>query len=193
VNLLRESAVVDHAAHGLPGLVSIHGVRYTTARHSAAEAVDAVFRTRGSLQAPGSRTDQTPLEGGDIARVSAFIADAGRRHPGVPGPILDRLVRTYGTHYERLLAIADEMPQLAAPLGRQCDVTGLEIAYAARQEMAVTLADALIRRTEAGSAGHPGDDAIERAAEVMATELDWDNRRRHAEIDQVQAFYKLPQ
>jgi glycerol-3-phosphate dehydrogenase len=192
VNLLRETAVVDHAAHGAPGLVSIHGVRYTTARHSAAEAVDAIFRTRGSVQAPVCRTDQTPLEGGNIARVSAFIADAVRQRPDVPGPVLDRLVRMYGTHYGRLLAIADESPQLAAPLGRRCDVTGLEIVYAARQEMAVTLADALIRRTEAGSAGHPGDDAIERAAEVMAGELGWDDRRRKAEIGDAQAFYKLP-
>jgi glycerol-3-phosphate dehydrogenase len=193
VNLLRETAVVDHAALGAPGLVSIHGVRYTTARHSAAEAVDAIFRTRGALQAPVCRTDQTPLEGGDIARVSAFIVDAIGQRPDVPGPVLDRLVRTYGTHYRQVLAIANETPPLAAPLGRQCDVTGLEIAYAARREMAVTLADALIRRTEAGSAGHPGDDAIERAAQVMAAELGWDDQRRQAEIDQVQAFYKLPE
>jgi glycerol-3-phosphate dehydrogenase len=192
VNLLRESAVVDHGAHGAPGLVSIHGVRYTTARLSAAEAVDAVFRSRGPLRPPACRTDQTPLEGGGIARVSAFIADAARQRPDVPGAVLARLVRTYGTHYGRLLAIADETPQLAAPLGHQCDVTGLEIAYAARQEMAVTLADALIRRTEAGSAGHPGADAIERAAEVMAGELGWDDRRRKTEIDDAQAFYKLP-
>ena len=34
--------------------------------------------------------------------------------------------------------------------------------------MALTLADALIRRTEAGSAGHPGADAVEAAATLMA-------------------------
>jgi glycerol-3-phosphate dehydrogenase len=193
VSLLRESVVVDHAAHGVPGLVSIHGVRYTTARHTAAEAVDAVFRTRGTLRPPSCRTDQTALEGGHIARVSAFIADAGRRYPEVPGPVLARLIHTYGTHYDRLLALAGQMPQLAAPLGRTCDVTGLEIAYAARQEMAVTLGDALIRRTEAGSAGHPGDDAIQHAAEIMSAELGWDDARKRSEMDTVHAFYKLPE
>ncbi len=35
VKLLRESQVVDHSRHGLPGLVSVFGVRYTTARHTA--------------------------------------------------------------------------------------------------------------------------------------------------------------
>jgi glycerol-3-phosphate dehydrogenase len=192
VTLLRESAVVDHAAHGTPGLLSIHGVRYTTARDTAAEAVDAVFRARGVSQPPACHTDQTPLAGGGIARVSTFIADAERKRPDIPGPVLTRLVRTYGTNYGRLIGIAEAAPHLAAPLGASCDVTGAEIVHAAREELAVTLADALIRRTEAGSAGHPGDDAIDRAAEVMATELGWDDRRRQAEIDGVQAFYRLP-
>ena len=81
---------------------------------------------------------------------------------------------------------------MAAPLGEACDVTALEIAYAAREEMAVTLADALIRRTEAGSAGYPGADAVSRAAAVMAAELGWDEARRQREIDAVETFYRLP-
>jgi glycerol-3-phosphate dehydrogenase len=193
VRLLRESTIVDHAAHGTPGLVSIHGVRYTTARDTAAEAVDAVFRARGINEPPACRTDQTPLAGGGMARVSTFIADAVRQRPDVPGPVLTRLIRTYGTNYGRIIAVAETAPHLAAPLGAGCDVTGAEILYAAREEMALTLADALIRRTEAGSAGHPGDDAINRAAEVMAAELGWDERQRRAEIDEVQAFYELPE
>jgi glycerol-3-phosphate dehydrogenase len=47
VQLLRESRVVDHSKHGLPGLVSMFGVRYTTARQTAQEAVDAVFHVLG--------------------------------------------------------------------------------------------------------------------------------------------------
>ena len=39
--------------------------------------------------------------------------------------------------------------------------------------MALKLSDALIRRTEAGAAGHPGTDAIERAAAIMAR-AGWD-------------------
>ena len=69
----------------------------------------------------------------------------------------------------------------------------MEIAYAAREEMAVTLADALLRRTEAGSAGHPGADAVSRAADVMAAELGWDSARRQSEIDAVEVFYRLPE
>ena len=192
VTLLRESTVVDHAAHGAPGLVSIHGVRYTTARHTAAEAVDAVFRVLGHSRPPACQTDRTPLEGGAIARVADLIAAAQREHPDVPGDVLARLVRTYGTNYVRLLRVAESAPQLAVPLGQACDVTGVEIAYAAREEMARTLADALIRRTEAGSAGHPGRDAVSQAANVMAAERGWDEARRLAELADVEAFYRLP-
>jgi glycerol-3-phosphate dehydrogenase len=192
VTLLRESAVVDHAAYGTAGLISIHGVRYTTARFTAAEAVDAVFRARGTRTPPASRTAETPLRGGDIPRVSAFIADAARRHPEVPPAVLARLIRTYGTDYGCVLQLATEAPHLAVPLGERCDVTALEIAYAARKEMAVTLADALLRRTEAGTAGHPGDDAIARAVDVLATELGWDERRQQIEKDTTAAFYRLP-
>jgi glycerol-3-phosphate dehydrogenase len=192
VTLLRESAVVDHGAYGAPGLVSIHGVRYTTARHTAAEAVDAAFRALGHARPPACRTDHTPLHGGAIPRVAAVIADAQRTYPDVPASVLTRLVRTYGTEYPRLLARTAREPHLAAPLGMRCEVTALEIAYAARQEMAVTLADALVRRTEAGSAGHPGEDAVSQAADVMAAELGWDASRRQAEIADVEAFYRLP-
>ena len=52
VRLLKESHVVDHRRHGLAGLVSVFGVRYTTARHTAEQAVDAVFRSMGHATRP---------------------------------------------------------------------------------------------------------------------------------------------
>jgi glycerol-3-phosphate dehydrogenase len=100
-----------------------------------------------------------------------------------------RLVSTYGTEYARVLHLARETPALGAPLGRACPITAAEIVYAARHEMALTLADALIRRTEAGSAGHPGDDAVQAAATLMAAEHGWDEGRRREEIGAVHNFY----
>lgn len=192
VSLLRESAVVDHAGLGSPGLISIHGVRYTTARDTAAQAVTTALGVLGRRRVAPSQSDRTPLQGGDMSRVADVITEASRAQPGVPTDVATRLVHTYGTLYPRVLALASRMPHLAHPLGKGCAVTGVEIAYAAHDEMARTLADALIRRTEAGSAGHPGDDAIAAAADVMAAERDWDLSRREAEIDAVQTFYRLP-
>ncbi len=193
VALLRESAVVDHAAHGAPGLVSIHGVRYTTARHTAEEAVNSVFRVLGHSTPPPCHTDHTPLWGGAISSVGAFVKhalDAGESP--VPPDTLARLAATYGTEYPRVLNIAREAPALGTAIGHHTHVTGAEIVHAARHEMAVTLADAVIRRTEAGSAGHPGSDALQRAAALMAWVHGWDARQMEGEIETVDAFYRLP-
>ena len=59
-------------------------------------------------------------------------------------------------------------------------------------EMALKLGDALMRRTEAGAAGHPGADAVERAAAIMARAHGWDEWRTRNEIAEVEAFYRLP-
>jgi len=193
VQLLRESRVVDHSQHGMPGLVSMFGVRYTTARQTAQEAVDAVFRVMGHETPPPCRTADTPLHGGSINRMDTFLrAVAQRDVDGIPPEALKRIATMYGTGYDRVLQMARDVPALAGPLGRDCDVIGAEILYAAREEMAIKLGDALIRRTQAGAAGHPGTEAVERAAAIMARAHQWDEWRMRNEIAEVEAFFRLP-
>ena len=193
VRLLKESQVVDHGRHGLPGLVSVFGVRYTTARHTAEQAVDAVFRSLGHATPPPCRTAETPLLGGSMSHVDNFLkAVLLRDVEGLSTETLRRIATTYGTGYDRVLQMARDVPALARPLGRGCAVQGAEIHYAARREMALTLGDAVIRRTEAGAAGHPGTDALERAAAIMARAHGWDEWRLRNEVAQVEAFYRLP-
>lgn len=193
VKLLKESRVVDHSRHGLPGLVSVYGVRYTTARQTAQEAVDAVFRTLGHATPPPCRTAETPLIGGSMNHVDNFLkAVLLRDVEGVPAETIKRIAATYGTDYDRVLQMGRDVPALSRPLGRECDVLGAEILYAARCEMAIKLGDALIRRTEAGAVGHPGADAVERAAAIMAHALGWDDWRTRQEVAEVEAFYRLP-
>ena len=52
--------------------------------------------------------------------------------------------------------------------------------WAAREEMAVTLADAVMRRTPLGALGYPGDAAAARAAAIVGDELGWTPERRRA-------------
>jgi glycerol-3-phosphate dehydrogenase len=191
VQLLRESAIVDHHGDGADGLVSMFGVRYTTARDTAARAVDAIC-ARLQRTAPPSATAITPVVGGDIDSRAALLRRAALCVNGSrPASTVERLARTYGSRFERVLEAIDDR-DLATPLGAACAVTVGEVVYAARHEMAITLADALIRRTEAGSAGHPGADAVMRAAEVLAREHQWNRTRVADEITRVDAFYRLP-
>jgi glycerol-3-phosphate dehydrogenase len=193
VRLVKESRVVDHHLHGMPGLVSMFGVRYTTARHTAQQAVDAVFRSLGHATPPPCRTAETPLHGGSIVHMDNFLrAVLVRDVAGMTPATLRRIASTYGTGYDSVLRIARDVPALARPLGDSCEVIGAEILYAAKQEMALKLADAVIRRTEAGAAGHPGSDALERAATIMARAHGWDAVRTRSEIEAVENFYRLP-
>lgn len=192
VRLLRESAVVDHANDGAAGLISMFGVRYTTARHTAAQAIDAVFHQKGDRQPPPSLTDRTPVVGGGIANKDKFLRSVQlRAGHGVSQEMLRRLASTYGSRYDAVLQLVHEDASLAEPLGSSCPVSGAEILYAARHESAMTLADALIRRTEAGSAGRPGDDAVQRATRLMAREHGWDQDRIAEELERFEKFYQL--
>jgi glycerol-3-phosphate dehydrogenase len=192
VKLLRESAVIDHGREGSAGLISMFGVRYTTARHTAALAIDAVFRARGTETAPPSPTSEVAVAGGNIDNKEKFLRGVLLQESAhAPEDVLRRLALTYGTQYDRVLALVRE-PALSSPLGTSCSVTAAEVVHAVRQEAAVKLSDALIRRTEAGSAGHPGSDAIAHAAAIMSRELGWDAERIAREIDETEAFYKRP-
>ncbi len=193
VRLLRESTVVNHRRDGVGGLISMFGVRYTTARATAAQAIDVVFRDRGSDSPPASRTSDTAVEGGAISDKEGFLRRAVQDcTSGPPAETRRRLALTYGTRFEELLGLMQKHDELAQPLSTACGVTGAEIIHAVRCESAMRLTDALVRRTEAGSAGHPGDEAIKRAAGLMSSELGWTDDRMAEEIAIVQAFYRIP-
>lgn len=201
VVLLRESPLNDHAEDGCRNLFSLVGVRYTTARHSAERAVDAVCRALD--MARPCLTSTTRLDGGDIHDFHAFVGAAQREATaGVPAALIERLICNYGTAWRDVIAVGDGDPRLLRPLGhrddgaedtasgmRQCPVTGAEVLYAVREEMALTLTDALLRRTEAGSRGPAGDAAVKDAAALMAGELGWSDDRRRDEIQALARTY----
>jgi glycerol-3-phosphate dehydrogenase len=192
VKLLRESAVVAHHRNGIAGLVSIFGVRYTTARATAARAVDEVFHERHRTS-PSCQTAVSPVVGGDMADKEQFVSGVLAEHQTIAsGPVLRRLALTYGTAYVNVIDLMHRDRELASSLDDQSGVTGAEILHATRSESAVKLSDALIRRTEAGSAGHPGRQTVERAAAIMARELGWSETRTREEIADTERFYRLP-
>jgi glycerol-3-phosphate dehydrogenase len=55
--------------------------------------------------------------------------------------------------------------------------------------MALKLSDVIFRRTDLGTAGYPGDDALTRCAEIMGKELGWNRQRIGKELQEVQAEF----
>ena len=68
---------------------------------------------------------------------------------------------------------------------------GAELVWAARHEMAVTLCDAVIRRTPLGALGYPGDQAAARAAALMGEERGWSETRTRDELETLRRFYEV--
>jgi glycerol-3-phosphate dehydrogenase len=191
VRLARHSQLRDHRLDGLAGLVSIVGVRYTTARHTAQQAIDVVFSALDRA-APPSRSAVTPLVGGDTGPFAEFLArTVTARPPVLDAATAEHLARAHGTGAWPVLDSIAADPSLAAPLGRSCATTRAEVLHAVRHEMALTLADALLRRTEAGALAHPGTDAAREAAAIMAVELGWDEPRVERELAELDAFYRI--
>jgi glycerol-3-phosphate dehydrogenase len=189
-SLLKRSIVHDHRADGLDGLVTVIGVRYTTARATAQAAGDSACRLLGSTRNRSS-TSTLPLTGGDIRNVAAYEREQSAAS-SLPAGTVIRLIAAYGTGYGTVARLIEQDSRLGAPLSATCRVTRAEIVHSARAEMAVHLTDALLRRTEAGTSGHPGPEAVAAAADVMAAELRWTPAQRVDEIAAVDAFYNLP-
>lgn len=162
------------------GLLSIVGVKYTTARDVAEKAVDRALELIGKAHQP-SRSAETPVVGGDIDSFDDFLAGA---RGDVPRDVLRHLVYTYGSRYPEILK-GDREPVVAGS-----PVLAAEVRHAVREEMALDLASVVLRRTELGSAGHPGRAAIDSCADIVQSELGWSEERKAAEIETLEAFYR---
>ena len=183
--LIKDSLIHDHAAQGVKGLLTVVGARYTTAG-ATARAVAERAAGKNERQPRKARTERLPAA--DMGDLEHFVRDQINSTKADPA-LLRRLIASYGTGFRAVMHVMDERPALAAPLGPACQVTGAEIVRAVRAEMAVTLADAVIRRTGAGAVGHPGRDVAQAAADIMASELGWDRAKKTRELEALDAFY----
>jgi glycerol-3-phosphate dehydrogenase len=176
----KETRYIDHRTQGLEGLVTVIGIRYTTARGDSAKALDLLLQQLP--RAPGrAPTERVALVGGDISDFMTLQATARRDVPAaVSSRTLAAWLRNHGTEYRELAKLA-KSPTQTAQLG-ETDTVMAEVTYAVQQEMAVCLADVILRRTDLGSGSHPGERAITGVAHGMQQLLGWTDARRHEEI-----------
>jgi glycerol-3-phosphate dehydrogenase len=178
----------DHAHDGFAGAVSLVGVKYTTGRGVAAEAVDTVMRLL-ARRAP-ARTAETPLPGGDGPDVEALHEQLRREAPPtIDDGVARQLVETYGSEYRAILPLLAEMPVLARRVAPSVPVIRAQVVHAIRHEMACTLTDVVTRRVPLGAAAYPGREVAEGCAAVMAEELVWSQARVEQEEAALAAFY----
>ncbi|HEX7485281.1 MAG TPA: glycerol-3-phosphate dehydrogenase/oxidase [Vicinamibacterales bacterium] len=177
----------DHAHDGVEGAVSLIGVKYTTGRGVAAQAVDVVMRRLGRSGA--ARTGDVPLPGGEGPDIEGLADEIRRTVPDLDADVARQLVSTYGSGYRAVLNVAAESPALAQRIADGVPVIRAQVVHALRGEMACTLTDVVTRRTPLGAAGHPGREVAERCAAVMAAECVWSQARVEQEEAALVQFY----
>jgi glycerol-3-phosphate dehydrogenase len=168
---------IDRSASGL---ISVSGGKLTTYRSMAVEIVDVVERALG--RAPSrSRTDRTALPGGEVRGLEE-LRRAAELEVG-DAPVARRLVEAHGTRWRAVAALTAEEPALARRIVRELPYLLAEVVYAVEREMAVTLADVLVRRLRiAYEMADHGRSASRVATAVLAGRLGWDNARARVEI-----------
>jgi len=178
--------VVNHEEiDGVAGLFSVFGAKYTTARLLAEHAVDRIVASLGKGAASG-RTHEVSLAAGNIPDLERFRDRQRRRHAGLPEATIDHLMNAYGTACEEVVSLAESADGLGEPLAPDHNVIAAEAIWAARCEMACHLDDFVFRRSGLGTLGHPGGEALDRAALLLGAELGWDPARRAAELERVE-------
>ncbi len=134
-----------------PALLSIFGGKITTYRRLAEMSLAMLLPHLPAVsgQAAGW-TGREPLPGGDFP-TDGFenqLAAAVARYPFVPGSMLRRLLRAYGTRIDRLIDGATCLADLGRVFG--ADLTEAELRYLVSAEWARTAADVVWRRSKLG-------------------------------------------
>jgi glycerol-3-phosphate dehydrogenase len=162
------------------GVISISGGKLTTYRSMAAEVVDAVERALGR-GVTASTTQSLLLPGGALGATPSSLLAAYRR-VGSPD-VAARLMGAYGDRWPIVWGLAERDPALAQPLVPGLPYIAAEVLYAAEREMACTVSDVLMRRTQiAFETRDAGRSVAPRVAELLAPIRDWDAGARAAAI-----------
>ncbi|HSG28882.1 MAG TPA: glycerol-3-phosphate dehydrogenase C-terminal domain-containing protein, partial [Candidatus Krumholzibacterium sp.] len=181
----KRSILIDHGKNdGIEGVVTLIGVRATTARGMAEKAVDLAFRKMG-VRPPKSKTATIPIYGGEIDDFENILRRITEQRPyGLVPQVIHSLAHNYGSEYGGVLRQIDRDPGLAQRVPGS-SVLKAEIIHAIREEMAQTLGDVVFRRTDLATAGHPGEQALATCADLMARESGWDDERVRKELAEV--------
>lgn len=191
VDLLAAHRIIDHAAAGAPGAITVVGVKYVTARGVAERAIDAVVRRLGA-RVRRSRTASMVLPGAGIADHEGVAIETARAlRLDIPLATLTRLSNRYSDAAGAIVRLMAERPEWREPVSSSVATLGAEVVHVIRNEMAVRLSDIVLRRTGLGAAGHPGEDAIAGCARVAAAELGWSADRQREETAAVEQAYAI--
>ncbi|MBW1636585.1 MAG: FAD-dependent oxidoreductase [Deltaproteobacteria bacterium] len=177
IQLEKHSRIIDHDQNGFPGLLSVRSVKYTTAPALAREVIECLEKKITPSISPRS------------------VLAAGEKMTG-EGEVQESSCREYlQEKYGRRAAVVSGYLQNSggceAWISLDPPLLKAEVEYCMEEEMALTLADIVLRRTDLGTEKCPPDHVLNELASLMAKKLGWDSRRKQREIDLLVSRYSL--
>lgn len=183
----RRHELYHHVDRGVVNVWTIAGGKWTTARATAEDMVDALFvhelsdvreRTFGSRTAPAHGTfswaeDAEPFL---VAAVHELVS------AGVPERAADIVARAHGTDYRRILDLVAIDPELARPIVGTDEIAA-QVVVAVVDESGRTLADVIDRRLISGTTNRIGRETLADVGRVMAPLLGWSSEEVDAQVD----------
>jgi glycerol-3-phosphate dehydrogenase len=113
---------------------------------------------------------------------------------GLSEELATRLLKLYGARAPEVLEMAGDDHTLRVPLSPgatvETGVTGTEILYAFRRELAEKLGDVLLRRTMVGMGPRVALDVDEAAASVAVQHLGWSRERAKREVGEFRDYVR---
>jgi glycerol-3-phosphate dehydrogenase len=177
----RHGLIIDHSRkQGVAGLLSVVGVKYTTARLVARKTVDLAIRKIG-VRARPCVTGEKPLPGGNdfCESASAFAEIAHSLPENLRSDSNAREIRQdYGSRWRALLG-AD----VNTKVGSIDSIFRLRSVYAIEHEMATRLEDVVFRRTAVAETGSVEEEGLVWCAAMMRDALGWDETRMKSELE----------
>ncbi len=181
VQLERAPQVVDHAKDGAPGVISVVGVKWTNSWPVAERVVRSACEfLRRPVRAPGSQSS--------LWSAGATVVTGIRSRWRLDADSMAHLNEMYGPERGDVFALLEEDETLTARVVPDLPVVKGQIVHAVRAEMAVQLADIVMRRTPLYMSETLDTATLNACATVAARELRWSKREMATQVELVEAL-----
>jgi glycerol-3-phosphate dehydrogenase len=192
LELKRHYSIIDYQRYGGPdGVISVLGVKYTTARNIAAKTIKYVSKKIGcAINLAGSRINH--LVGGDIESLEKFLQTKKRnKQSQLDDETIEHMILNYGTKYDKIIELISINTELGEIIPGSNEAIKGELLYCIENEFAYHLSDLLIRRTDIGSLGKPDEETTNYCADFMAKEMGWTHIEKQNQVNSFLKYYDL--
>lgn len=185
--------IKDYTKNGINNFISVVPVKYTTARDVAEKVINLYFK-KSKKKFIASKSAFLNLYGGDTGNFKNFyysVSKELKEKTPLDETRINHLLHNFGSSYNDILKYAYNDPSLFECIPGSNEVTKAELMYAVKDEMAVSLKDVILRRTDLGIGEKPKDETIEFTASFLQKILLWDDKKLQEELNSLKDEYIL--